>query len=122
MSWCPPDHHLLLSQGSVHLGTGPKEGYVRPAMDVLFRSAASMYESHVVGVVLTGMGRDGTAGLHAVKQHGGITVVQNPADALWSPMPEHALEHVEIDYTTPLLSMASLLIRLVEPAPRRRHG
>jgi two-component system, chemotaxis family, protein-glutamate methylesterase/glutaminase len=67
----PPDHHLLLEQGSVHLGTSPKERYVRPAADVLFRSAANAYGSRVVGIVLTGIGQDGTAGLQAVKQYGG---------------------------------------------------
>jgi len=112
----PPNHHLLLEQGSVHLGTGPKECYVRPAADVLFRSAASGYGSRVVGAVLTGMGHDGTNGLQAVKQHGGITVVQDPTEAACSSMPQSALEHVEIDYTAPLVSIASLLIRLVEPS------
>jgi two-component system, chemotaxis family, protein-glutamate methylesterase/glutaminase len=69
-----------------------------------------------VGVVLTGLGQDGTVGLQAVKQHGGITVVQDPTEAAWSSMPKSALEHVEIDYITPLSSLASLLVRLVEPA------
>jgi two-component system chemotaxis response regulator CheB len=110
----PPNHHLLLSQGSLHLGTGPKERYARPAIDVLFRSAAHAYESRVVGVVLTGTDGDGTLGLHAVKASGGVTVVQDPAEAAWPGMPQHALERVKIDYTTTLVNMASLLIRLVE--------
>jgi two-component system, chemotaxis family, protein-glutamate methylesterase/glutaminase len=111
----PPDHHLLVEQGSVHLGTGPRERHVRPAVDVLFRSAASAYGSRVVGVVLTGMDQDGTNGLQAVKQQGGITIVQDPAKAPWPSMPQHALERVEIEYIIPLLSMTSLLIHLVEP-------
>ena len=112
----PPDHHLLLSQGSVHLGTGPKECYVRPAVDTLFHSAASAYGPRVVGVVLTGLGRDGTAGLHAVKQQGGITVIQDLTEAAWPSMPKNALKHVEIDYITPLSSLASLLVRLAGPS------
>ncbi len=112
----PPGHHLLLEQGSVHLGTGPKERYVRPAADVLFRSAASAYGSRVVGIVLTGIGQDGTAGLQAVKQSGGVTVVQDPTEAAWSSMPQSALEQVEVDYTLPLLRLAPLLIRLVGPS------
>jgi two-component system chemotaxis response regulator CheB len=110
----PPSYHLLLEQGSVHLGTGPKEWYVRPAADVLFRSAASAYGSRVVGVVLTGRGGDGTAGLQAVKRSGGVTVVQDPTDAACSSMPQSALKQGEIDYTLPLLCLASLLIHLVE--------
>ena len=112
----PPNHHLLLSLESLHLGTGPKEHHVRPAADVLFRSAASVYGPRVVGVVLTGNDGDGTVGLQAVKQSGGVTIVQDPADAAWPEMPQHALERVKIDYTTALVSMASLLIRLVEPS------
>jgi two-component system, chemotaxis family, protein-glutamate methylesterase/glutaminase len=100
---------------SFRLGTGPKECYTRPAVDTLFRSAASAYGPRVVGVILTGLGQDGTVGLHAVKQQGGITVIQDPADAAWPSMPQHALEHVEIDYIVSLSSLASLLIRLVEP-------
>ena len=109
----PPDQHLLLSKGSLHLGTGPKERYVRPAADVLFRSAAQVYGPRVIGVILSGMGEDGTAGLYAVKQCGGITAVQDPAEAAWSSMPQSALDQGEVDYTLPLLGLASLLIDLV---------
>jgi len=109
----PPDHHLLLEQGYVHLGTGPKERHVRPSADVLFRSAASAYGSRVVGVVLTGTDRDGTNGLQVVKQHGGITVVQDPADATWPSMPQSALASVTVDYTVPLSGIVPLLVRLV---------
>lgn len=83
----PPDHHLLLLKGSLHLGTGPKEQYVRPAADVLFRSATLVYGPRVIGAILSGRGGDGTAGLHAVKLYGGITAVQDPAEAAWSSMP-----------------------------------
>lgn len=112
----PPDHHLLLEQGCMHLGTGPKECYVRPAIDVLFRSAASAYGSRVVGVVLTGMGRDGTAGLLAIKQHGGITVVQYPAEVRWPSMPQSALEQVTVDYVLPLVQLVPFLLHLAEPS------
>jgi len=109
----PPDHHLLLKEGYMHLGTGPKEQYVRPAVNVLFRSAAHAYGPRVVGVILTGNGQDGTAGLQVVKQHGGITIVQDPGDADFPSMPQSALKHVKVDYTVPLLSIAPLLTRLV---------
>ena len=112
----PPDQHLLLGHDSLHLGNGPKERHVRPAADVLFRSAASAYGSRVVGVVLTGMDGDGTTGLHAVKQHGGITVVQGPTEAVWPSMPQHAIEQGEVEYILPLARLASLLIRLAEPS------
>ncbi len=111
----PPDHHLLLEEEYMHLGTGPKEQYVRPSVDVLFRSAAHAYGPRVVGVILTGGGQDGTAGLQVVKQYGGIAVVQDPHDASFPSMPQSALQHVKVDYTVPLVSIASLLIHLVEP-------
>jgi two-component system, chemotaxis family, protein-glutamate methylesterase/glutaminase len=112
----PPDHHLLLEPGSVHLGSGPKERHVRPAVDVLFRSAANAYGSRVVGVVLTGMDHDGTAVLQAVQQQGGVTVVQDPTEAAWPSMPRSALEQVAVDYVLPLAQLAPLLISLAEPS------
>jgi two-component system chemotaxis response regulator CheB len=111
----PPNHHLVIEKGYMHLGIGPKERYARPAVDVLFRSAATAYGPRVVGILLTGMGRDGTAGLLAVKQHGGVTIVQDPEEARWPSMPQSAVEHMEVDYIAPLVCIASLLILLVQP-------
>ena len=113
----PPDHHLLLEEGRVLVRQGPKENRHRPAVDPLFRTAALAYGPRVVGVVLTGARNDGTAGLMAIKRRGGVAVVQNPDDALFAGMPEHALDYVDVDHCVPLGELAPLLDRLCrEPA------
>ena len=111
----PADRHLLAKEGRVLVTKGPRENHYRPAVDALFRSAAVAYGANVVGVVLTGMLHDGTAGLDFVKRCGGITVVQDPADAEFPSMPESALRTVEIDYVAPLAQMGELLLTLVSP-------
>src|ERR1700724_2624443 len=78
----PPDHHMTVGPiGFIRLDQGPKEHHTRPAADPLFRSAASIYGSRVIGIILTGGGNDGTRGLTAVEQAGGLTIVQDPGDA-----------------------------------------
>ncbi len=109
----PPNHHLLVKEDHVLVTTGPHENSYRPAADALFRSAAVAYDSHVIGIVLTGMLHDGTAGLEFVKRCGGTAVVQDPTDAEFPSMPESALRSVEIDYVVPLAQMGALLIQLL---------
>lgn len=114
----PPDHHLIVNRGVVRLSRGPHENRFRPSIDVLFRSAARAYGPRVIGVVLTGYLDDGTVGLRAIKQRGGISVVQDPLDAEYSGMPRSALRYVHVDHCAPLEGMAGLLARLVaSPAP-----
>jgi two-component system chemotaxis response regulator CheB len=108
----PPDSHLLIEPGRVRVTKGPRENRFRPAIDPLFRSAAQVFGPAAIGVILTGNLGDGTAGLWAIKQLGGTTVVQDPADALFPSMPQSAMNHVRIDYVLPLSEIPALLVRL----------
>ena len=114
----PPDRHLLVTDDRLRVTKGPHENGYRPAVDALFRSAAVHFGPAVVGVVLTGMLHDGTAGLEYIKRCGGLAVVQDPADAEFPGMPESARRHVALDYIAPLAELGPLLRRLLEaPAP-----
>lgn len=117
----PPDHHLLVRNGTMRLTRGARENLNRPAIDPLFRSAAVAFGSRVIGVVLTGFLDDGTAGLSAVKRCGGVAVVQDPADAAYPSMPAAALKNVAVDHSVPIGAMAELLTRLVA-APVKGPG
>jgi two-component system, chemotaxis family, protein-glutamate methylesterase/glutaminase len=109
----PPDRHLVVQPGKMLLGRGPRENRVRPAIDVLFRSAAQAYGSRVVGVVLSGYLDDGAAGLLAIKQHGGIAVVQDPDEAACPAMPQAALDAVTPDHVLRISEAGALLSRIV---------
>jgi len=113
----PPDHHLLLHDGSLRLTRGPKEHHTRPAIDPLFRSAALVAGTRVIGVVLSGCNADGTAGLQAIKACGGAAIVQDPADAEEPAMPQSALKAVRVDHCLPLDRIAPTLVELAgQPA------
>lgn len=84
----PSDQHLLVVRDKMLVTKGARENRYRPAIDPLFRSAAVAYGKGVIGVILTGYLDDGTSGMMAVKRCGGISVVQDPADAAHPDMPQ----------------------------------
>src|SRR5690242_876909 len=108
----PPDYHMLIEGSEIHLWRGPKENGHRPAVNALFRSAAVAHRQHVAGVVLSGTLDDGTTGLWWIKRYGGITVVQDPEDALFPEMIYSALEHVNVDHILPVAKMGELMMQL----------
>lgn len=110
----PPGHHLLVEPaGRLRLSRGPRENGSRPAADPLFRSAAQAYGPKVIGVVLSGVLNDGTAGLGEIKRRGGTAVVQDPADARYAGMPRSVLGNVAVDHCLPAAALGGLLARLV---------
>lgn len=114
----PPDRHLAIQDGHVHLSRNASENGHRPAIDVLFRTAAKAYGPRVVGVVLTGNLDDGTEGLASIKRCGGVAVVQDPAEADYPSMPESAIANVAVDHVLPLSDIAPLLDELARrPRP-----
>jgi two-component system, chemotaxis family, protein-glutamate methylesterase/glutaminase len=108
----PPDHHLLIEGKNVKLVHGPKENLHRPSIDALFRSAAHWCGPRVIGVVLTGARDDGAAGMRAIKQRGGITIVQDPLEATFPSMPASVMEQIQVDYSLPLHEIGPLLNKL----------
>jgi len=108
-----PNHHLIVSDGRMGLSHGPTESGYRPAIDVLFRSAARAAGPRVIGVVLSGVLDDGTAGLASIVRRGGVALVQRPEDALFAGMPRNALRHIPIATALPAGEMGPLLEQLV---------
>ncbi|HEY4672499.1 MAG TPA: chemotaxis protein CheB [Gemmatimonadaceae bacterium] len=110
----PPDCHLMLGKKGIRLVRGPREHGVRPAVDPLFRSAALAFGERVVGVVLSGNLDDGTAGLEAIKNGGGRTIVQDPSEALYTGMIDSALRNGVAGETLPVALIAAELNDVIE--------
>jgi two-component system chemotaxis response regulator CheB len=88
----PPDHHMLFEEpGVIRLDRGAKVHATRPAIDPMFASAARLYGRRVVGVVLSGKGNDGAAGLRLIGHHGGLALAQDPSEAPAPQMPAAAM-------------------------------
>lgn len=116
----PPDHHLVIEPEVVRISRGPTENAHRPAVDVLFRTAAQTCGNRVVGVVLTGNLDDGTAGLAVIKQKGGVAVVQDPAEADYPSMPRSAMDAVDVDHVLTIDMLGPRLVALAHEEVEER--
>ncbi len=109
----PPDYHLMFDgEQQIRIVKGPHENRHRPSIDTSFRSAAFHYRNRVIGIVLSGMLNDGTAGLLAVKKCGGLTMVQSPKDARYPDMPDNAMAQTEVDFALPAAEIGKMLGQL----------
>ena len=109
----PANYHLLIERkGIIALSIDPLVNFARPSVDVLFESAAEVYENTLIGIILTGAGNDGSKGLLKIMKHGGLTIVQDPADAEMGSMPKSALQLLKADHVLSLKNIPELLIEL----------
>lgn len=108
----PPDHQMRVERGRIRLAPDSTDHH-RPSIDELFKTTAAAYGSGVIGIVLTGYLGDGAEGLKAIKERGGIAIVQDPLEAAVPHMPLAAEKKTEIDYRCRLAEMGPLLGRLV---------
>lgn len=113
----PPDYHLLLDEGPrIALSTDEPVNFSRPAIDVLFESAADLYRERLLAIVLTGANQDGAAGLAAVRKCGGVAVVQDPESAQVALMPAAALQRNPTSLVMSIGDIGRLLATLGEKA------
>lgn len=109
----PADYHLLIEKDSTFsLDYSEKINYSRPSIDVTFESAAEIYGTSLVGMLLSGANEDGTKGLLTIRKMGGKTVVQNPETAQMPFMPQHAINHHAADYILDIREMAEFINNL----------
>jgi two-component system chemotaxis response regulator CheB len=107
-------------RATLHLSQAPPENHCRPAVDVLFRTAAAHYGSGTVGVVLTGMGSDGLAGSRIIRARGGLVLAQDqPTSAIWG-MPGAVVNAGLAHRVLPIQEIAPELIRQASAAARGR--
>ena len=108
-----PGYHLSVERdGRFSLSQEARVHYARPSIDYLFESAADTYEARLAAILLTGANQDGAQGIATVKHSRGLTIVQDPEEALVSTMPQAALDRMKPDYILPLRGIGRLLVEL----------
>ena len=113
----PTDQHLIVKDGYMKTSFGPTESGSRPSINTLFRSAAVAYRHRTIGILLTGLLSDGTRGLRAINECGGIAMVQDPQEAPYPEMPLNAIKGADIDYVTQVEAMGKLIETLLQSTP-----
>lgn len=113
----PEQRHLRVTrEGIVQLAASPPVGGHRPSADVLFQSVAEAYGPRALGIVLTGMGRDGAEGLLALRQARGRTIVEDPSTAVVGGMPGSAIELGAAGAVYPLAVIGPAVVRMLRAA------
>ncbi len=106
----PPDYHLMIEEDrTFSLCASEPVNYARPSIDVLFETAAEVYGTKLIGVVLTGANHDGSQGLKKIQEACGLTIVQDPVTAEIDRMPKAAIAAVEVDHILTLKEIGSFL-------------
>jgi len=116
----PGDRHLIVRGGRLWLTRDPERHSCRPSVDVLFESVAAEYGASAIGCLLTGMGRDGAAGLLDIRRAGGLTIAQDEATSVIYGMPREAVLLGAATHVLPLREIAPALVALGDTSARRR--
>lgn len=111
--FAPANYHLLVEEDKTFsLTNEDKVQYARPALDVTMDSMAQVYNKRLVGIVLTGANEDGARGLKEIKEYGGLTIAQDPKNALYATMPEAAINMAHPEHILTLEQIGSLICNL----------
>jgi two-component system chemotaxis response regulator CheB len=109
----PGNFHLEVdSRHCIRLTQSPPVEYVRPSATVMMRTVAEVYKSHALGVILTGMGKDGKEGIAAIKRQGGVTLAQDEATSVIFSMPKAAIQAGVVDCVLPLGELPGMVTAL----------
>lgn len=108
----PADYHVLIDAGYLSVSVDERVNHARPSIDVLFESAALVYSSRAVGVVLSGAGADGARGAAAIEQSGGTVLIENPSTAFRADLPTAARAATTAALTLTLPQIATVLCDL----------
>jgi two-component system chemotaxis response regulator CheB len=109
----PANYHLLIERNKTFsLTIDEKVNFARPSIDVLFESAAEVYQNKLIGVILTGSNNDGTKGIRRIKEYGGLTIVEDPDTAESGFMPASVIASFLPDYILPLEEIVKILIKI----------
>ncbi len=114
--FAPDGHHLRIDAAgwiSLSLPPAPRKGYI-PSIDVMMKSVADSYGHRAVGVIMTGMGRDGVDGIKAIKRAGGLIIAQDEESSVVFGMNREAIKTGSVDVVLPLESIAGELIRILK--------
>jgi two-component system, chemotaxis family, protein-glutamate methylesterase/glutaminase len=110
----PANYHLLIDENKTFtLDYSELVNFSRPSIDVTMESAAAVFKDKLIAVLLSGANNDGSAGIHAVKQYGGVTIVQEPADAEYEAMPKAAIQKMKPDFILPVEEIKKEILKLI---------
>jgi two-component system chemotaxis response regulator CheB len=111
----PGGYHLLIEKDySFSLSCDALVNFSRPSIDVLFESAAEVYEDKLIGIILTGANKDGATGIQAIRMRGGVTIAQNPASASFPLMPLAAIDTGSVQHIFELQEVMNFLLNLAK--------